>query len=276
MKHTVLGCLTLAGLAGMLPTDGYAQMFVPAGHANCTISQTRPVVTTQLRPQQVTAYCEVTETQVTQKQVVENIPVTTCKNVTVDEGSFQSVWVPKPVTKQVAQTMIQQRVKTVSVPVQVKRRVPSTVTQMVPVQSVQYVTEQVPVQATAMASSCDTCGGGGMAFAPTASFQTGFLPPTYQPQAFQPTPLMSSAVIPSMPAINVPMSQTAMSASTGSRLETVRSRVSSYDSDSDSYETVRARGVPVPRDESISPPRRASSFSGVPSAASVWQSRGSR
>ena len=102
MNRTLLSCVTLAGLASMFPTDAVAQYCQSPSPINCTLSQTRPVVTTQLRPQQVTTFCDVTETQVQHKQVVENVPVTTCKNVTVDEGGYQMVWVPKPVTRQIS------------------------------------------------------------------------------------------------------------------------------------------------------------------------------
>lgn len=50
---------------------------------------------------------------------LEQVPVTSYRNVTVDRGSYQMVWVPKPVSQQVAQTTMQSRVsyRTVAVPV---------------------------------------------------------------------------------------------------------------------------------------------------------------
>ena len=284
MNRTLLNCLALAGLASIVPANVDAQCrkcaqqammppIVPmaAAPANCTISQTRPVVTTQLRPQAVTTFRDVTETQMQQKQVVENVPVTTTKNVTVDEGGYQTVWVPKPVTRQVAETTVQQQVKTVSVPVQVTRRVPQMATQMVPVQSVQYVTEHVPVQAMAIARpACSTCGNGQAFGMPLFAPQLGYVAPAYQPVPY------ATAVIP-----QTPVSQSQQTASitapayqpTPTQQETVPAR-----STSEPYETVPARGaVPMPKDEATSPApaRKTSMFNGVPSAAAVWQSRNS-
>jgi hypothetical protein len=288
MKRTLLNCLALVGLASMMPAKVDAQcrkcasqqaMLQPvvpmaAAQANCTISQTRPVVTTQLRPQAVTTFRDVTETQMQQKQVVENVPVTTTKNVTVDEGGFQMVWVPKPVTKQVAETTVQQQVKTVSVPVQVTRRVPQMATQMVPVQSVQYVTEHVPVQAMAIARpACTTCGNGQAFGMPLFAPQMGYVAPAYQAVPY------ATAVIPQTPASFAPTQQTASISApafqpTASQQETAPAR-----SSSEPYETVPARGgVPMPKDEATSAPapaRKTSMFNGVPSAAAVWQSKSS-
>ena len=159
MNQTLFRGLTLACLTALLPAIANAQICDSSGAINCTLTRPRPVVSTHLQARQVTTYCDVNETQMRSQQVVENVPVTTCKNVTVDEGGYQMVWVSKPVTKQVAQTVMQQRVKTVAVPVQVTRRVPQVSTQMVPVQTVQYVNETVPLQMTAVATDCSTCGG---------------------------------------------------------------------------------------------------------------------
>ncbi len=264
MNRTCLSSIILAGLACTIPTAVEAQMFTPVPQANCVITRPRPVVTTQFHPQQVTTYRDVTETAFCQKQVVENVPVTTCKNVTVDEGGYQMVWVPKPVTKQIAQTTVRQQVKTVSVPVQVNRRIPQISTQMVPVQSVQYVEETVPVQMTAFASSCETCGHGhGHAFhSPILGPQLGYSAAPYQVAPYE------SAMVPSMPAITIPPYQTASSPDAYSSSQTVPAR-----SSAEAYETVLPRNVPTPRNESIAPPPKTSMFTRVPSAASVWQSQ---
>lgn len=289
MNRNLLRGMTLAGLTCLFPAIGQTQEWVAGPPVNCTITRPRPVVSTQFQTQQVTTYCDVAETQMTQRQVVENVPVTTCQNVTRDEGGYQMVWVPKPVTRQVAQTTMQQQVKTVSVPVQVVRRVPQVSTQVVPVQTVQYVNETVPVQATAMASTCDTCGSNRRAFrsgvmAPQFGFapqpaymaaspifaapQMGYVPPQY------PSAPSTTAMIPSMPAITVPsykpaMGPTPLSPSTNGLSQSAPSR-----SAANTYETVPARGVPAPRDEAVVPARKTSKFTGVPSAASVWQAQG--
>lgn len=282
MNHTLLICLTMAGLAICVPTSASAQCrscrtpmtFAPpvapmvfAPPVNCTVAQTRPVVTTQLRPQQVTTYRDVVETKVQRQQVMENVPVTTCKNVTVDEGGYQMVWVPKPVTKQVMETTVRQQVKTVEVPVQVTRRVPQQTTQLVPVQSVQYVTQQVPVQAMAVARpDCDLCNNGQAFGMPLLAPQFGYVAPAFQPAPY------ATAAIPQFPA-NETAPQTA----------SVQTPVFQPNSTSlkptqavpapavDAYETVPAREVPLPKDEATGPVRKTSMFTGVPSAAAVWK-----
>lgn len=291
MNHILFRGMTLAGLTCLFPAIGQTQEYVAGPPINCTITRPRPVVSTQFHTQQVTTFCDVAETQMTQRQVVENVPITTCKNVTADEGGYQMVWVPKPVTRQVSQTTIQQQVKTVSVPVQVVRRVPQVSTQVVPVQTVQYVNETVPLQMTAMASTCDTCGNGSRSafrsslmapqmgyMAPQPNFmagqpiftgpQMGYVPPQY------PMAPSSTAMVPSMPAITVPPYRPAMGPTPLSQANNGLPQSAPSRSASNSYETVPARGVPAPKDEAIVPARKTSKFSGVPSAASVWQAQG--
>ena len=283
MNRTVLKCLALAGLAINVTTAANAQCrscrqpmtFAPpvapmvfAPPMNCTVAQTRPVVTTQLRPQQVTTFRDVVETKVQRQQIVENVPVTTCKNVTVDEGGYQMVWVPKPVTKQVAETSVRQQVKTVEVPVQVTRRVPQQTTQLVPVQSVQYVTQQVPVQAMALARpACDTCASGQAFGMPLLAPQFGQVAPVYQPAPF------ATATIPQFPATNALAPQTAsVQAPIYQPTSTLLSPTPAPAAPAtDAYETVPAREVPLPKDETPAPARKTSMFQGVPSAAAVWQ-----
>lgn len=274
MNHSLFRNVTLACVACAWPAISEAQFYgqplpayctidPPVAPVQCTVTRNRPVVTTHLQAQQVTTFADVAETQVCHKQVVENIPVTSSKTVTVDEGGYQMVWVPKPVTKQVQQTTIQQQVKTVAVPVQVTRRVPQISTRMVPFQSVQYVQETVPVQATAFASSCDTCNSGpalGMQFAPTT---IGVATPRFQPAPY------SSAMIPTMPAMTVPSGGYPAISSTPQFQPATpvapTPRPSPYE------ETVPARSVPAPREEATVPARKTSMFTGVPSAAAAWQ-----
>ncbi len=52
-----------------------------------------------------------------------NVPVTTYRQVTVDEGCWQRVWVPKMVTKQIPQTCYRQETTYVRQPYQVRKRV---------------------------------------------------------------------------------------------------------------------------------------------------------
>jgi len=51
------------------------------------------------------------------------VPVTTYQNVTVDEGCWQRVWVPRMVNKQIPRTEYRQQTSYVRTPYQVKRRV---------------------------------------------------------------------------------------------------------------------------------------------------------
>jgi hypothetical protein len=287
MTRVLWGCLLCAGIGGLIPETSQAQLFRRPFHeccetcempqAQCSCTQTRPVVQTQLRAQQITTYRDVTETHIRNETVVENVPSTTYRNVTVDEGNYQMVWVPKPVTKQVAQTVVQQQVKTRAVPYQVTRRVPQISTQLVPVQTVQHITETVPysVPMTAMAiptASCNSCGHSSTAMGlPHLSHQIG-----YAPSFVQAAPMTAS--IPTMPAITVPLPQTALAPTptpAGSSVEqwqTIPARGSS-ESRSRNYESPSSRAVPTPMDEANQSPRRTSMFVPAPSAATVWNSR---
>jgi hypothetical protein len=126
--------------------------FVPSGaviHPRCCreplpVTTLQPVMQTQLRPQTMTSMVNVTETQYRTEQYLQSIPVTTLQNVTVDEGSYQTVWVPKLVTRQVPRTAVAQQVQTRTVPVQVTRQIPQTTTVLVPQQAVHYVPRLSP------------------------------------------------------------------------------------------------------------------------------------
>lgn len=71
---------------------------------------------------------DVAATEYRTEAVVETVPATVVENVTVDEGSFQTVWVPRLTTKAVARTTYQTRTAYRSVPYQVTRRVSDCVT----------------------------------------------------------------------------------------------------------------------------------------------------
>lgn len=289
MRQFLWAWVLLGGAVAVMPGPADAQVFrrplrgccetCAMPHASCSCSQTRPVVTTQLRAQQVTTYRDVTETHVRNETVVQNVPVTTYQQVTVDEGGYQMVWVPKPVTKQVAQTVIQQQAQTRAVPYQVTRRIPQVSTQLVPVQTVQHITETVPMTTWAPApitfqaasSSCNTCN---------SSFGTAFAPQFIAPQyatamapIIQPAP--ATASIQTMPAISVPLPQTASAPipaaphNSTEQWQTIPSRSSNS---SGPYESPSSRSVPVPMEEARAIPRTGR-FTPAPSAATVWSSR---
>ena len=141
-------CLGLAFLALVsLPAVGFAQFgfgchpCATARIAPAPVIQSRlvPQVQTTYRPQNVVTYQPVQTTQIRRQAVNVDVPVTTHRQVTVDEGSYQTVWVPKLVTKTVAQTQMQRQVKYVDVPYQVVHNVPRVQTQFVPQQAVAYV-----------------------------------------------------------------------------------------------------------------------------------------
>jgi len=83
----------------------------------------------------------VQETHYRNEQYTECVPQTTMECITVDEGCYQMVWVPKPVTKQVPKTVMTQRVACRSVPYTVTRNVTECTTQCVPIQTTRYVCE---------------------------------------------------------------------------------------------------------------------------------------
>lgn len=72
----------------------------------------------------VTTLQPVVRTEIRRQAQVIDVPVTTHRQVTVDEGSYQTVWVPKMTTKTVAETTIQKQVRYQDVPYQVVQHVP--------------------------------------------------------------------------------------------------------------------------------------------------------
>jgi len=279
MRNFAWACLLFGGAWGVVPGHVEAQLFrrpfhdccetCEMPHANCSCTVTRPVVQTQLQARQVMTYRDVTETHVRNETVVQNVPVTTYKQVTVDEGQYQMVWVPKPVTKQVAQTVIQQQTATRAVPYQVTRRVPQMTTQLVPVQTVQHVTQTVPMMTTwapppvtfRAASSCNACDHG---------LTQALVPVMPAPQftTFTPVTAPAAAGIPTMPAIPVPLPQTATvpAPEPPGQWQTVPTRPAQnatrgYESSSQSVSPADARS---PRTSMLVP---------TPSAAVVWNTR---
>ena len=190
----VLGLISV----GISSTPASAQLFSrgckncqrPVTHCNCQSHQ--PVVETQMIPQQVTAYRNEVVTQYRQEAVTQNVPVTTYRDVVVDEGSYQTVYVPKQVTRRIPQVTYQQQVAYRSVPYQVTRQVPQVSTQMVPQQQVRYqtysyqTTQMAPISVATVSQTkvpvyggcaplvavapCGPCGG--MAFAPAQIYQS--------------------------------------------------------------------------------------------------------
>lgn len=183
MLLTVLGLIPV----GFSATPASAQLFSrgcnncqrPVNRCNCQPQQPvmqQPVVETQMVPQQVTTYRNEVVTQYRQEAVTQNVPVTTYRDIVVDEGSYQTVYVPKQVTKRIPQVSYQQQVAYRQVPVQTTRQVPQVVTQMVPRQVVRQqpycqTTQVAPVIVAPIAAApCGPCGA--TAFAPAPIYQS--------------------------------------------------------------------------------------------------------
>lgn len=140
-----------------------------------------PQVQTTYRQEQVTTYRPVTRTHIRREAVTVDVPVTTHRQVTVDEGGYQMVWVPKVVTKTVAQTHLQKQVRYRDIPYQTVQHVPQVHTRMVPQQTVRYVAPPM----MAVAPSC--CQ-------PTPSASVPMVPPATQ--AVVPQAVVPQAVVP--------------------------------------------------------------------------------
>ena len=138
----------------------------PVNHCNCQSHQ--PIVETQMVPQQVTTFRNEVVTQYRTEAITQAVPVTTYRDVVVDEGSYQTVYVPKQVTKRIPQVTYQQQVGYRSVPYQVTRQVPQVVTQMVAQPVVRTQAYAFPT-AVSPVIACGPCGG--TAFAPTPIYQ---------------------------------------------------------------------------------------------------------
>ncbi len=106
-----------------------------------------------LVPQQITTFRDVPQTCYRQEPICVSVPVTTARQVTVDEGCFQQVWVPRLVTRSVPQTVYQQQTAYRTVPVTTMARIPVTETRMVPM---------MPGCAAPIAPGCSAPCSGGM------------------------------------------------------------------------------------------------------------------
>ncbi|MCX7420844.1 MAG: hypothetical protein NT013_15070 [Planctomycetia bacterium] len=186
----------------------------PAGQCNCGVQQPvvqqqvyqqpivqqpvvqqqvmqQQVVETRMVPQQTTVMRNEVVTQYRQEAVTQSVPVTAYRNVVVDEGGYQMVYVPKQVTKQVPEVTYQQQIAYRSVPFQTTRQVPQVVTQMVPQQIVRtqpvtyQTTQMMPMAPVSVARGCAPCG--------TASY--GVSPYSTIGQTYVPAPTVASPLI---------------------------------------------------------------------------------
>ncbi len=192
----------------------------PAVQVQQTVTATtlKPVMETHYLQRPVMTTRNVLETQYRTEQYTETVPVQTTECITVDEGCYKMVWVPKMVTKQIPKTCYQQRTACRTVPYQVTRQVQECTTRTVPVQTVRYVqaAEQVacpvnlgyqstpyyqaspPVAAPYIAPTC-AAPPGQETFAPAA--------PAAQaaPQSMAPTPAAPQSSLYNGPAATLSM-----------------------------------------------------------------------
>jgi len=277
MPRIYWGCILFVSLALGVSETAVAQRFrrpfdrccetCTFPEASCCCTQTNTVLQTQLRSQQVVTYSEQTETHLRNESVVENVPRTIYQSVTVDQGSYQMVWVPKPVTKTIAKTVVQQQVRTRAVPYQLTRRVPQISTQLVPVQSLENITETIPLSMPLRAAAPNS-----------QSWATGpqvmSNPLNYPASSFQSAPIESS--VQTMPAIIVPMPGATISSPSmtehpnADQWQTVTARPTSgsrhQNNEKRSFQTVPQSADDLNSRNSL----RTSTFATAPSAARVW------
>jgi hypothetical protein len=123
------------GLVLALPGLAAAQVVVVPG----TATTWQPVVETRLRTEPVVTIGAQPRIGYRPAAQLTSVPVTTFHNVTVDEGHYQTVWVPRPVTRSVAQTTWQPQVSYRSVPYVYAEPVAQLSTRLVGEQTVRYV-----------------------------------------------------------------------------------------------------------------------------------------
>jgi hypothetical protein len=104
-----------------------------------TCTTVHPVVETRYRQENFMTCRTECRSACRQEAYCETVPTTCIEHVTRDEGCYQMVWVPKPVTRQVCKTVYQQRTAYRSVPYQYTVQVPQVNTRVVPEQTVRYV-----------------------------------------------------------------------------------------------------------------------------------------
>ena len=111
----------------------------------CQCQVNRPVVETSFRPEQYVTTRNVTEIQQHQEAYTRLVPTSRQVEVTVDEGHYQTVWVSKPVRKQLTQTTLEQRTEYRTVNRPVTRTISQVQTRMVPQRTVRYIPQSTRV-----------------------------------------------------------------------------------------------------------------------------------
>ncbi|MBS0264375.1 MAG: hypothetical protein JSS02_20730 [Planctomycetes bacterium] len=125
--------LMLAGLGaefvpGLIHAEGRSSCCCdscrqPCGRCRCHSQPTASRPLPEAPPAPVCQEREVTETEYRTEQTYETVPTTVMETVTVDEGCYQTVWVPRLTSRQVPKTVYSTRSAYRSVPYQVTKRV---------------------------------------------------------------------------------------------------------------------------------------------------------
>jgi hypothetical protein len=206
----------------------------------------QPVIETQYAQQPVLQQRDILATEYRTEPVLETVPATVVENVTVDEGSFQTVWVPRLTTKAVARTTYQSRLAYHTVPYQVSRRISEYATQTIPYQSVRYIPTT----------------GSTLAYTTTPGLSTAFLPPIY---AGSPAIAGTYPTLAAAPTYPTPIAASPLSSSSGLVPD------ARYADAPVTPITPRSASTSGRYSDSRSADRGSSLFVPAPSAAQVWR-----
>ena len=256
MPSLLRGSLLLVALGTMAPAAAKAQFVGGAHHGclrgphHCTCTLLKPVLGTRYTNQSVLTYRDFSQTEYRTQGHLETVPVTTYGSVTIDEGNYVPVWVPKLVRKHVPRTEYQQRLSYRTVPYQTIRRVPQLLTRLVPQTHVRYVSQQThivlksPILAQATPSSM-------IAVVPQTAVAVSRLPVAVA----QPVPHPKFLETPSVDSLEQWTTDRPRLTAT----HTLGERLDGYEA------------APSQTDSRVS--RTSSLFVRAPSAAAVWQTR---
>ncbi len=241
--------------APVCPVPPPTQTVGPPVAQSCvkTCTTVHPVVETRYRQENFMTYRTECRTAVRQEAYCQTVPVTHIENVTRDEGCYQMVWVPKPVTRQVCKTTYQQRTAYRNVPYQYQVQVPEMKCRVVPQQSVRYV-QQTHTFAEPMTPICP----------PVPSCAAPVFAPAAETAAYPP-PIAPTYAAPSCEApAPVPLPAGAPAAQNGTPWTPVPQRATTdAEVQGMNYLPVAAR----PYEQA------ASAAAQIPSAAAAWQTR---
>lgn len=160
----------------------------------------KPVTQVCMKRQDCVTYRDECRVGYRSEQYLQCVPKTVYDTVTVDEGCWKMVWVPKPVQKVVARQTVEKQVATRQVPYRYTEKVPHVVSRLVPEYKTAYVPEQyqtvqhrpftqtLPSQTTAMMPQTCAAPALSTAFSPTCAMPAE--PGCAMPMMNQGTPMM--------------------------------------------------------------------------------------